>query len=93
MGPQDLYLNQWTLDFDLTQDVPSIVPVWVRLPHLPMHCWNPKSLEFIGNKLGKYINQQERRDQYSYVRIFVEVDLEEGLLEAIKLMVADWTHI
>ena len=29
MGPYGLYLNQWTLDFDLTQDVPSAVPVWV----------------------------------------------------------------
>ena len=38
MGPQGLYLNKWTLDFDPTQDVPSIVHVWVRLPHLPLHC-------------------------------------------------------
>jgi hypothetical protein len=72
---------------------PSVVPVWVRLPHLPLHCWNPKSLEVIGNKLGKYIDRAERRDQYSCVRICVEVDLEEGLPEAIKLTVADWSYI
>jgi len=93
MGPQGIYLNQWTPDFDLSQDVPSVVPVWVRLPHLPLHCWNPKSLEVIGNKLGKYIDHAERRDQYSCVRICVEVDLEEGLPEAIKLMVVDWSYI
>lgn len=34
MGPQGLYLNKWTPDFDPTQDVPSAVPVWVRLPQL-----------------------------------------------------------
>ena len=72
--------------------MPSAVPVWVCLPHLPLHCWNPKSLETIGNKLGKYIDRAERRDQYSCVRICVEVDLEEGVLEAIKLTVAEWTH-
>ena len=37
MGPQVLYLNKWTPDFDLNQDVPFVVPVWVRFPHLPLH--------------------------------------------------------
>jgi hypothetical protein len=27
MGPQGLYLNKWTPDFDPTQDVPSTIPV------------------------------------------------------------------
>ena len=27
MGPQGLYLNQWTPDLNLTQDVPSAVPL------------------------------------------------------------------
>lgn len=73
--------------------MPSDVPVWVRLPHLPLHCWNPKSLETIGNKLDKYIDRAKRRDQYSCMRNFVEVDLEEGLPEAINLTVANWSHI
>ena len=47
MGPQGLYLNKWTPDFDPNQDVPSAIPVWVRLPHLPLHCWNSRSLEAI----------------------------------------------
>lgn len=93
MGPQGLYLNQWNPDFDPSQDVPSAVPVWVRLPHLPLHCWNQKSFQTIGNALGKYIDQAVRRDQYSCARICVEVDLEEGLPEAIKLTVAGWSHI
>jgi hypothetical protein len=93
MGPQGLYLNKWTPDFDPTQDVPSAVPVWVRLPHLPLHCWNQKSLQIIGNALGKYIDQAARKDQYSCARICVEVDLEEGLPEAINLTVAGWTHV
>jgi len=38
MGPQGLYLNKWSPDFDPTQEVPSAVPVWVWLPHLPLHC-------------------------------------------------------
>ena len=87
MGPQGLYLNKWIVDFDPTQDVPFVVPVWVKLPHLPLRCWNSASLEAIENKLGKYIDRAECKDQYSYARICVEVDLEIGLPEVINLTV------
>ena len=93
MGPRGLYLNKWTLDFDPTQDVPSVVPVWVRLPRLPLHCWNSESLEAIENTLGKYIDRVERKEQYSCARICVKVDLEIGFPEAIRINVADWSHI
>jgi len=93
MGPQGLYLNKWSLDFDPTQDVPSAVPVWVRLPHLPLHCWNPESLETIGNALGRYLDTAEIKDHISYARICVEVDIEIGLPKAIKLKIEDWFHI
>ena len=93
MGPQGLYLNKRTLDFNPTQDVPLVVPIWVRLPHLPLHCWNLESLETFKNKLGKYIDRVKRKEQYSCARISVEVDLEIGLLEAIKLDVVEWSHI
>ena len=52
-----------------------------------------KTLHIIGNALGKYIDQAVRKDQYSCARICVEVDLEEGLPEEIKLTVAGWTHV
>ena len=80
-------------DFDPTQDIPPVVQVWVRLPHLPLHCWNADSLESIGNKLGKYIDRAESKDQYACARICVEVDLETGLPEAINLTVVDWWHV
>ena len=92
MGPRGLYLNKWTPDFDPSQDVPPTVPVWVRLPFLPLHCWNTESLVLIGNKLGRYIDRAERKDQFSCARICVEVDLEIGLPEAIQLTVADWSY-
>ena len=45
------------------------------------------------NKLGKYIDQIERKEQYLCARICVEVDLEIGLPEAINLIVAQWSNI
>lgn len=50
-------------------------------------------METIGNKLGKYIDRAERSEQYSCAKICVEVDLEIGLPEAIKLTVVGWSHI
>eukprot|EP00253_Pinus_taeda_P013340 PITA_13340 len=93
MGPQGLYLNKWTPDFDPAVDVPKVVPVWVRLPNLPVHCWNWDSLKHIGNALGKFIYRAKSKDQYDCARICVEVDLEEGHPEAIKIKVGNWTHV
>jgi hypothetical protein len=92
MGTQGLYLNRWTPSFDPEMEVPKDVPVWVRLPNLPIHCWNPSSLQAIGNGLGHYIDRADPKDQYSCAHICVEVNLEVGLPEAIKLKVGDWQH-
>lgn len=93
MGPPGLYLNKWTPDFDPSVDVPSAIPVWVRLPNLPMHCWNWESLKHIGNTLGKSIDRANCRDQFDCARICVEVDLEVSLPEAIKIRVGSWSHV
>lgn len=93
MGPHGLYLNKWTPDFDPAVDVPTAVPVWVRLPNLPVHCWNGESLNHIGNTLGKYVDGASNKDQFDCARICVEVDLEIGLPEAIKIRVGSWIHL
>jgi hypothetical protein len=92
MGTQGLYLNKWTPDFDPLVDTPKEVPVWVRLPNLPLHCWDSESLQRIGNGVGRYIDRADHRGQYNCARICVEVDLEAGLPEAVKLSVGSWTH-
>lgn len=92
MGNQGLYLNKWTPDFDPSVDVPKEVPVWVRLPNLPIHCWSYQSLQKIGNGLGRFIDKADPKGQYTCARICVEVDLEAGLPEAIKITVGEWQH-
>ena len=93
MGLRGLYLNCWNLSFDLEKDVSSVMSVWVHLPHLPLHCWSSESLETIGNKLSKYIDRADRKDQYACARICVEVDLEMDLTKEIKLTIGEWSHI
>jgi hypothetical protein len=92
MGKQGLYLNKWTPDFDPLVDLPKEVSVWIRLPNLPMHCWDFESLQRIGNEVGMFIDRADNKGQYTYARICVEVDLEAGLPEAVKLIVGTWTH-
>ena len=92
MGPQGLYLNRWDPDFDPTIDVPKAILVWVRLPNLTIHCWTTSFLQAIGNKLGTYIDKAHPKDNYSCACIYVEVDLEAGLPEAIKLVIGEWHH-
>ena len=80
MGPKGLYLNRWSLSFDLEKDVAYVVPVWVCLPHLPLHCWNDETLQAIKNSLGNYIDKVEPKGPlFSCAMIRMEVDLEKGL--------------
>lgn len=89
-----LYLNRWMPDFHPEMDVPNAVPVWVRLPHLPLHCWGDESEKAIGIAAGKYIEGCKPKDNmHACARICVEVNLGKGLPEAIKIKVDQWTHI
>ena len=36
MGSRGLFLAPWTLGFNLEAEI-TAAPVWVRLPHLPLH--------------------------------------------------------
>jgi hypothetical protein len=92
MGTQGLYLNRWTPDFDPNVDSPKEVPVWVRLPNLPVHCWSYESLQKIGNGIGHFIDKADTKVNYTCARICVEVDLEAGLPEAVKLSVGSWSY-
>jgi len=93
MGSRGLFLAPWTLDFNPEAEL-TAAPIWVRLPHLPLHLWGKSSLEDIGNKLGRFIDSSEPKGgQFTCARICVEVNLEKGLPEAIKLTIGNWSHI
>jgi hypothetical protein len=94
MGSRGMYLNSWTPDFSPENDIPNAVHVWVRLPFLPLHCWNDETILSIGNTLGKYIDRVEPKDGLQACAwICVEVDLEKGLPEAINLTLDKWTYL
>jgi len=51
MGSRGMYLNKWTPEFRLENNIPYAIPVWVCLPFLPLHCWNDETIKNIGNSL------------------------------------------
>jgi hypothetical protein len=76
LGAMGMYPYQWTPDFIPENDVPLIVPMWVRFLHLPLHCWIDDALRCIGNSIGKSIDHGEPKGNiFSCARICVEVDL------------------
>lgn len=94
MGAQGLYLNRWSLNFNLIYDVPSTVLILVKLDFLPLHFWNHATFKSIGNSLFKYINYVEPQEgMFSCVRIYVKVDLDTGFLGTINLNMDNWSHI
>jgi len=87
-GRAGLFITPWFPEFDADTMVVTKMPVWVRLPNLPLPFWHHEVLEDIGNRLGKFIiSDEERREQglFTYARICVEIDLSKGLPDKIQL--------
>jgi len=87
-GRAGLFITPWFPEFDADNMVVTKMPVWVRLPNLPLPFWHHEVLEDIGNRLGKFIiSDEERREQglFTYARICVEIDLSKGLPDKIQL--------
>jgi len=83
-------LKLWHPLFDASRERVDVSPVWVRMPALPLHYWDPYHFRKIGDILGtfleadmSYLETLEQR----VARILVNINLREGLAERINL---DW---
>ena len=57
------------------EDVSS-VPIWIKLPGLPLDCWNARALGKIVSKVGKPISTDKltlSKERISFARVLVEV--------------------
>ncbi|CAH9076348.1 unnamed protein product [Cuscuta epithymum] len=56
------------------------VPIWLKLPHLPMDCWSEDSVSKISSRLGMPIftdGVTSEKTMLNYARVLVEVDVSK----------------
>lgn len=83
-----LLLMEWRQDFDIKKDLMRTLPLWVKLPQLPLHLWGATSLNKIGSAIGTPLVTDEcttHKLRVSYARMLVEVDITHKLLEEITI--------
>ncbi|KAL5170000.1 hypothetical protein HKD37_11G031783 [Glycine soja] len=69
-------------------DMLRTLPVWVKLPNLPLYLWGTKSLGKIGSALGNPLFTDEctaNKLRVSYARILVEIDVTQKQRENITI--------
>ncbi|KAG5225502.1 DUF4283 domain-containing protein [Salix suchowensis] len=72
--------------FDFSTADMSTVPVWIKLPNLPLQCWSPVCLSKIGSVLGKPVQCDiltSSMSRLSFARILVEIDLLANLKHSV----------
>ena len=68
----------------------DVLPIWVRLPALPLHFWDMYRFKRIGDILGTFLEADlsfVETKVKKVARILVNINLREGLAESINL---DW---
>uniref|UniRef100_A0A0V0H2Y5 Putative ovule protein n=1 Tax=Solanum chacoense TaxID=4108 RepID=A0A0V0H2Y5_SOLCH len=89
IGNRPIILKMWSENFDFKAEVLQIVPLWVRLPNLPLNCWGMDSLSRFGSALGVPLYADEcttNIERISYARLLVEMDVTRKLPEKLKVL-------
>ncbi|XP_057866205.1 uncharacterized protein LOC131073721 [Cryptomeria japonica] len=77
-----LMLKPWHPDFNPSTKAFEKMPLWVRLPNLPLHLWFDSLLEAIGNALGDFLMVDIDSSSLlhsTYACLLVEMDISKGL--------------
>ena len=89
-------LKEWRPDFSLKQDMLRTIPIWIKLPKLPLYLWGERSLNKIGSAIGTPMVTDEcttHKLRVSYARMLVEVDITRKLVEEIAIKDKDGRKI
>lgn len=93
VGPHLFYgkpiiVKQWDPSFNFHNEVLRIIPLWVKLPNLPLHYWSGDSFSRIGSLLGKPVYADEctsKALRVSFARILIEMDVTQKLPSEIQI--------
>ncbi|XP_058776921.1 uncharacterized protein LOC131651266 [Vicia villosa] len=83
-----LIIKEWRPDYNVKEDLLRTLPIWIKLPKLPLHLWGARCLNKIGSLLGIPLVTDEcttHKLRVSYARILVEVDITRKLIDEINI--------
>ncbi|CAK8531878.1 unnamed protein product [Lathyrus sativus] len=83
-----LLIHEWRPGFKVKDELLRTLPIWVKLPQLPIILWGDTSLNKIRSALGNPIMTDEctaNRLRVSYARILVEMDITKELPQTITI--------
>ncbi|CAO2821242.1 unnamed protein product [Amaranthus hypochondriacus] len=83
-----MIVKKWTMNFDFKEEIMRVIPVWVRLPNLPLHCWGEDTLSRIVSAIGVPTLADEctaKQLKVSYARVLVEVDVTQEFTKEVRV--------
>ena len=92
-GPHLFYgkpmiFKQWTPKFYFHKVELKVVPIWVKLPNLPLNRWSDNFVSRIGSVLGIpiYVDECKTRVlRVSFSRILVEMDVTKAIPQEVQV--------
>ncbi|KAM3203149.1 hypothetical protein P3L10_030775 [Capsicum annuum] len=87
LASRPIILKAWTNEFNLHEKVLKTIPLWVKLPTLPLNYWSNKAL-----RLGVHweipftqMLSLKNVEKISYARLLVEIDVMRPLPGSVKV--------
>ncbi|KAK1256906.1 hypothetical protein QJS04_geneDACA024128 [Acorus gramineus] len=91
MDHRPFIVQKWTPEARMEQERLTSIPLWIRLPNLPLHLWEADCLSRIGSTIGVPLYADSATLCYkraSYARICVEVQASKALPESVLVELA-----
>ena len=83
-----MVVKAWAPNFHFQKELLRVIPLWVRLPNLPLHCWTEDSLSRVGSTLGVPLFADACTSQQlriSFARLLIEMDITQPLPTEIQV--------
>lgn len=91
-----IFIKPWHAGFNPSEELPNRVPVWVRLPRLPVECCREDVLQMLTTLLGRPVGsslQTLGRKVMTFAHIYVEIELSKPLPDAIDMCAGSYSWI
>lgn len=88
IASRPIIVKEWVADFCFEKEVLKKIPLWIRLPNLPLTCWSGDSLSRIASVIGKPLCADEctsQQKKISYARLLVEIDITKPLIYKVQI--------